>query len=599
MIFIRFSAFILLFSFIFSCKPSTENTKPSNQETATEQYSGKKAGNNTLIVHELSDPDKLNPICSQGAGATYIEHNIFMYLLDTDKEKLEITPWLAESRPTITEIPEGEFKGGLKIDYKIKDAAVWDDGSPVTAYDVAFSFKSVLNPHVDAEHQKTYIDFIKDIKIESNPKKFSFYTNEQNYAAEFFSGGTIYVMPEYIYDAKKLMRKYTIKQLNNEEELAKVVNENTLKNFAKEFNSEHFQREEVIGCGPYTLSSWTTSERIILKKKKDWWGEKFQPAKSFENFPNKIIYEIINDQVTAVTAMKDEQIDIMRSIKPAEYTRLLKNDEFKSKFNLQKEESLSYTYIGINTKKEILEDKNVRKALAHIVDVPQIIDVVNYGYAQEIASFVHPSKKHYNKDLKPYVFDLEKAVFYLEKAGFTNIDEEGIRFREKDGGIQKLSFTIKYNTGNDKRENIAMFFKDNAKKIGVNIEPSPREWTVYLDECKNHNFDLFILGWVQEAIIDDPKQLFHTESYNGGSNYTGFGDFESDKLIEDLRRELDEEKRIVMLKKLQEIVYEESPYIFLYAPDNLMAINKRFLNAKTYVARPGYDEREMNIGMVK
>lgn len=591
---IRFVALFLFFTSFYACtnNSSVENSNASNNST---EYTGKKLGDKNLIVHALADPDKLNPLCSQGAGAAYIEHNVFMYLLDVDKENLEIIPWLAEARPTITEITEGEFKGGLKIDYKIKDAAVWDNGTPVTAYDVAFSLKTTMNPHVDAEHQRTYIDFIKDIKIESNPKVFSLYTNEKNYAAEFFSGGTIFTIPEYIYDENKLMRKFSMKQLSNAKELAKIRDNDDLKNFAKHFNSEHFQREEVVGCGPYTMESWTTSERIILKKKKNWWGEKHQPAKSFENFPEEIIYEIINDQVTAVTAMKDEQIDIMRSIKPAEYARLLKNEGFLNKFNLAKEESLSYTYIGVNSKKGALQNKSVRKALAHIVNVPQIIEVVNYGYAQEIASFVHPSKKHYNTELKPYEFSLEKAVALLDEAGYTQLDEDGIRYKEVDGEIQKLSFTIKFNSGNDKRENISMFLKENAKKIGINVEPVAREWTVYLDECTNHDFDMFVLGWVQEAIIDDPKQLFHTEAYNGGSNYTGFGDAYSDKLIEGLRRELDEPKRIEMLKELQALVQDEATYIFLYAPDNLMAIHKRFQSAKTYVARPGYDEREMNL----
>ena len=583
----KFKSFFLIAIVIslFSC---TNSSKPEENLN--------KLNINRVVIHELSDPDKLNPLCSQGAGAVYIEHNIFMYLLDVDKEKLEIVPWLAKSRPTITEITEGEFKGGLKIDYEIKEAAVWDNGTPVTAYDVAFSVKCILNPHVDAEHQKTYVDFLKDIIIDKeNPKKFSFLTNEKNYAAEFFSGGTTYILPEYIYDEEKLMRNFTLKQLNNSKELERVRDDINLRKFAKSFNSENFQREVVVGSGAYYFDYWKTGENIILKKKKDWWGEKYQPAKSFENFPDEIVYKIIKDQVTATTALKDGQIGLMRSMKPSDYDNLLGNKKFNEKFILRREQSLSYTYIGINTKKEILEDKNVRKAIAHIVNVPQIIDVVNYGYAQEIASFVHPSKPHYNTDITPYEYDLEKAIEYLEKAGFVNYNDDGIRYREVDGEEQILDFTIKYNIGNERRETIALFVKQNAKKIGMNIEPKKIEWAVYLEQCKNHEIDLFLLGWIQEAIIDDPKQLFHTESYHGGSNYTGFGNEYSDKLIEDLRKELDEEKRIEMLKELQVLVYDEVPYIFLYAPDNLIAISKKFANPKTYIARPGYDERELKL----
>lgn len=573
--------------------------KPSNISEEKEQntaYQGKKAGINQVIIHELSDPDKLNPITSTGAGATYIEHNIFMYLLDVDKENLSVVPWLAKARPTITSIAEGEYAGGLKIDYEIKAEAVWDNGTPVTGYDVAFSLKATLNPHVDSEHQRPYIDFVKHIEInKENPKQFTLYTKEQNYAAEFSTGGTVYTIPEYVYDPKGLMKKYTLQQLSNKNLLAKIQDDKDLRQFAADFNSEKYQRDVVQGCGAYTFESWKTSERIILKKKENWWGEKYVGEKSFENYPEQLTYEIINDQVTAVTAMKDEGIDIMRNIKPSAFKQLQKNTDFKQKYFLQAEDQLSYTYIGINTRKGVLQDKRIRKALAHIVNVPQIIEVINYGYAKEISSFIHPSKKYYNKELNPYHYDLNQAVKYLEEAGYTQFNADGIRYKEVDGEEKPLKLTIKYNTGNDRRENIALFMKENAKKVGIDLEVLGKEWTVYLDECKNHQFDLYILGWIQEAVLDDPKQLFHTDMYNGGSNYTGFGDAYSDQLIDKIRTEMDETKRNEMLKELQAIVQDQVPYIFLYAPDNLMAISKRFGNAKTYVARPGYDEREMKL----
>ena len=594
---IIFSLSVLLF--LNACTSNTNNANNTEDYSAL-AYNGKKTNNNTVVVHELSDPDKLNPITSSGAGATYIEHNIFMYLLDVDKEKLEVIPWLAKARPTITEITDGEFEGGLKIAYEIKAAAVWDNGSPVTGYDVAFSLKATMNPHVDAEHQRPYIEFIKHIEIDKeNPKKFSLYTKEKNYAAEFSSGGTIYTVPEYVYDEEGYMKNYTLKQLANKAEVSKIREEENLRLFAKKFNSEYFQREKIEGCGPYAFESWETSQRIVLKKKANWWGTKHQTAKSFENFPDQITYEIINDQVTAVTAMKDESIDLMRSIRPSEFKALLKNKSFNEKYFLKAEEMMSYTYIGVNMRNELLKEKNVRKALAHIVDVPQIIDIINYGYAKEISCFVHPNKKYYNSDLKPYEFSLQKAASFLDKAGYTEFDNDNVRYKMVDGEKKRLSFSIKYNTGNDRRENISLFMKENARKIGIKINVEPKEWTVYLDECKNHNFDMYVLGWVQEAVLDDPKQLFHSDAYNGGSNYVGFGDAYSDELIENIRTEMNDDKRAEMMKELQAIIHEEVPYIFLYAPDNLMAISKRFGNAKTYVARPGYDERELKLAPFK
>lgn len=594
---IKITVYINLFliSLLLACEPSQKPAE-NNEEFSQLPYSGKKANNNTLVVHELGDPDKLNPVTSQGAGSTYIEHNIFMYLLDVDKEKLEIIPWLAKTRPVITEITEGEFAGGLKIDYEIKAEAVWDNGTPVTGYDVDFSMKATMNPHVDAEHQRPYVEFIKKIEIDKvNPKKFSFYTKEKNYAAEFSSGGTVFTLPEYIYDPKGLMKKYSIEQMSNKESLKKIYEDKDFRQFAKDFNSETYQREKVEGCGPYEFISWVTGERIILKRKANWWGEAYKNEKSFENYPAEIVYEIIADQVTAVTAMKDEAIDLMRSVKPSEYANMLKSKSFNEKFYLKAEDQLSYTYIGVNTKNEILQDKKVRQALAHLVDVDQIIKTIFYGYAKKLHSFVHPSKTYFNDTLTGYDFNLEKAVELLEQAGYTEFNDKGIRYKVEGGEEKTLSFSIKFNNGNDQRENIAMFLKENARKVGVDIDVQGKEWSVYLEECKSHNFDLYVLGWVQEAVLDDPKQLFHTEAYNGGSNYVGFGDAYSDKLIDDIRTEMDDAKRGEKMKELQAIIHEESPYIFLFIPENLMAVSKRYEKLKTYVARPGYDERELKL----
>ena len=585
------SLFALNLLFLFAC--NTNDVVYTDVNLADLPYEGEK-NTKELLVHELSDPDKLNPLTSQGAGSSYIEHCMFMYLLDIDKEKLEVIPWLAKERPKISELTEGPYK--LKIDYEIRKEAIWDNGTPVTAYDVDFSFKTTKNPHVDAEHQRPYIDFVADIIIdEENPKKFSFLTNELHYSAEFSSGGVNYIIPEYIYDPEQLMRKFSLKQLSDKDEIEQIRGDLDLITFAESFNGEKFQREPgfVVGCGPYSLEEWTTGQRVVLKKKENWWGNALAGTQSFDNHPEKIIYEIINDKVTAVTATKDEQIDIMRGVSPYNFKELSKDKAFNSKFFMFNTDFLSYTYIGLNMRHPILKEKEVRQALAHCVNVPQIIEIIMYGYAKPIGSFVHPSKSHYNTALKPYEFNLTIAKNLLASAGWIDSDQDGVLDKEIDGINTPLRLSIKFNSGNDSREKICLFLKEHAKKIGIDLEIQVKEWTVYLDECTNHEFDMYVLGWVQEAVLDDPKQLFHTDAYNGGSNYTGFGDAYTDVLIDNLRKEMNDEKRTKMFKELQAIVHEEVPYILLYTPDNLLTISKRFGNAQPYIARPGYEEREL------
>lgn len=550
-----------------------------------------------MIVHELSDPQRLNPITSTDASATYIEYNIFMYLLDVNKETLELNPSLAKQRPIIRELKEGAFAGGIAIEYEIRPEAVWDNGQPVAARDVEFTFKAVKNPLSDCENLRPYLDFISHMEIDKdNPKKFTLYSKEPFFAAESHSGFQAFIIPEYIYDPKGLMKEFTISQLSDPATVIKLRGHPKIIEFANDFNSEKYQRERgyVVGCGPYEFVSWTTGPRIILQKKKNWWGDNLAAtAVNFDARPQRLIYEIINDRTTAATALKDEALDISDAMREKDFADLKNNESFTRMYHLFTPPQLSYVYIGLNMKHSILSDINVRKALAHAVDRNKIMEVLLYGLAAPVNGPVNPAKKYYNHQLEGYEFDLNKAQLLLDQSGWKDTDGDGVRDKTVEGKRMKMSFVYKYNAGNDTREKIGLFFKENCKKIGVEIEILAREWTVFLDEIKKHNFDIYCGAWIADPTEDDPKQLWHTASYNGGSNYVGFGDARSDLLIETLRREMDIQRRDELYKEYQEMVAGQVPYIFLYTPNARIVMSKRFANAKAYTARPGYTEREL------
>ncbi|MDX2001573.1 MAG: ABC transporter substrate-binding protein [Chitinophagales bacterium] len=570
------------------------------QQTACGDVTFKKGNTNEVIIHELADPDKLNPVNSTSAGATYIEYNIFMYLLDVDKEKLEVNPSLAVARPTITKLEEGPYKGGMSLSFEIRPEAMWDNGTPVTAKDVEFTYKAVKNPMVESEQQKPYCDFLVHMDIDpANPKKFTLYTNQLSAEAEFSLGGSCYILPEYVYDPKGIMRKYSIDELSNPANVSKLKADANIIAFAKEFNSEKYQREKgyVVGCGPYQFESWATGQRIILSKKANWWGDQLaDKAVNFKALPAKITYEILNDWTTAVTAMKDEGIDVERNIEAKLFSDLNKNEAFKCKYEINTPQELSYVYIGMNMKNPKLQDVRVRKALAYLVNRQQIIDVLNYGFAAPTFGMIHPSKKYYNDQLDPYNFDPSKASTLLDEAGWKDSDGDNIRDKVVNGKKEQLKLVFKYNAENPTRQRIGLFLKEQAKKIGVEIEILGKEWTVFIDETKKHDFELFCGAWISDPISDDPKQIWHTSSADGGSNYVYFGNTRSDQVIDAIRTELDESKRNEYYKEFQKIVNEEVPYIFLYTPKNRLCISKRFENAKAYTARPGYSEREFVVG---
>ena len=153
--------------------------------------------------------------------------------------------------------------------------------------------------------------------------------------------------------------------------------------------------------------------------------------------------------------------------------------------------------------------------------------------------------------------------------------------------LTKLTLEYKYNAGNETRKNIGLILKEDAKKIGIDMNIVSREWTVFLQDLDKHQFEIYCGSWVGDPNVEDPKQIFHSASANGGSNYVSYGDNISDALIDKIRVELNEDIRKELYLRFQEKVHYDLPYIFLFAPKERMAFSKRF-ETKSYPARPGY-----------
>jgi peptide/nickel transport system substrate-binding protein len=560
----------------------------------------KRVGVNDVYVHLSSDLDKINPIISTSANASLVERFIFDGMTTSDPTSLELIPTVAVSRATLEEMTMevyGESKEGLAITYVIRPEAVWDDGTPITAKDYEFALKVIKNPKVDCPSLRPYFEFIFDIKIDPNdPKKFTIYTQDKYILSESASGGYLY--PKHLYDPEGYMDNFTIIELTDPANRERLGADLNIIKFAEMFNSEKYSRDPafVNGSGPYKLKEWATGQRVVLEKKENWWGEQFVGKEAgFSNYPDKIVYEIIVDNTTAVTAMKDESIDIMKRIPSKDYVDLKENERFNALFNLHEPIDPSYGFIAFNLENPKLSDKRVRQAMSMALDYETLLKVIYYDLAVRAYSPVHPNKAHHNKSITPYPFDLNKAKALLDESGWIDADGNGVREKNIDGKVVEMKLEFLVPSGSEAGENTALMLKNNLAKLGIDIEIITKEFTVFIEETKAHDFELCTMAWSMGPDLDDFKQIWHTESINGGSNYTGFGNAYTDELIDKIRYEQDEAKRTAMYKEFQEIVHEEAPYIFLFTSFNKMAFHKRFDNAEPYLLRPGHFENEFKL----
>lgn len=553
----------------------------------------KKAGDPNLVIHNLGDPDKLNPLTSSSADASYIQAHIYAPLLAYDPATLELEPYMAITRPKITEITEGEFANGMSLEFEIQPEAKWGNGEAITANDVIFTIKAIKNPKTNAAVQRPYFEFVHKVVIDpNNPKKFTVYSKDRYFLAESSLGG-MYVLPEYVYDPERIMRRFTIEQLNDPKAQDALSVNPDIKRFGDFFNDGKFERDAqyIIGAGPYTLKEWKLSEYIILERKQDWWGDKVKDNKMLKAHPPKMIFKIVSDPVPALAQMKNEELDVMVGIKPESFIELKQDKEFNRMYELSTPDQFSYLYLGFNTKDPKFNDKRVRRAFAHLVNKEDIISSLYQDLAIGTNGPINPSKSYYANELPEIQFDPAKAKALLEEAGWKDTNGNGIVDKEINGKRIEMKVVYKFNQGNSIRKNIGLLLQEEAKRVGIDIQVVSREWTVFLEDTKRRDFEIMSLAWVQGPGLDDLKQIWHTSSDSpDGSNRVGFGNEVSDKIIDEIRITLDEAKRDSLYKEIQKIIYEEQPYVFLCVPSERVSIHRRFdaESRKTSSLRPGY-----------
>lgn len=574
---------IILFS--QSCK--TDPATTSGTATTDESF--------TIVSRLVGEPNMLNPALTIQSNSRRVMNQIFSNLVHYDTRTLKAMPMLAKELPTIEEITEGEHKGKLLCKYEIHEEAVWDDGKPVTGHDIEFSIKAILNPKVGAAPYRAVAISFKDIIIdETNPKKFSLVSDNYFLTGIIFTD--IQTIPAHVYDPKGIMKNFTIKQLSDAEGASKLADADPrLQEFATEFSNEKYSREKgfVSGCGPYALEEWVSGQRIILKKKKNWWGDKLaEKYPLLKANPETIIFKPMSDVTTAVTELKAGSIDVMTQITSQQYNDLKESTDGQANLNFHEPLQMSIYYIGMNGDRPKLSDKRVRRALAHLINMDEVINTTMYGYAERVVGPFHTSRPYYHKDLPLIEENLDKARELLKEAGWVDSNGNGIVDKEIDGELTEMKLEYLSSKAGVTGQKIGTIFKSKAKQVGVDVELVIKEGNKVAEARTKRDFDLFTSGWAQDPSIDDPYQNWHTGSDTpSGGNRFGFGNEEPDRIIEEIRTLIPEEKRNELYKKLQEIIYDEQPCIFLMIPTGRIAINKKF-EFKPSVRKPLIFENE-------
>lgn len=449
-------------------------------------------------------------------------------ILANDSASSEISSWLFnglfkydKNGDITTELANNyEFITPTKLVVTIKDNIFWHDGEKLSSKDVLFTYQKIIDPKVFNSIKSNFTE-VKSVKIIDN------LTIEIEYKKPYFKAlesWMVGLLPEHI--------------LKDEEDL-----------MTSSFN------KNPIGTGSYILKEFKTAQDIELIANKNY----------FEGKPkiDRILYKFLPDVNTSFLFLKQQKLDI-GGLTPMQITRQLNND-FENSFDILSNPSFGFSYLGFNLNNPKFQNIKVRQALSLAINRQELIDILFFGYANVCTGPFMPKSFAFNEDIKEPIQDLVEAKKLLKEAGY---DEKN-----------PLKFELITNTGNDIRVNTAQILQYQLSKIGVEMKIRVMEWQAFLNTVVTpRNFETILLGW-SLALMPDAYPLWHSNSAKlGGFNLTNYSNKRVDELIEKGSNTINKDDLSLIYKEIFKIIAEDLPYLFLYIPDSITAINKKIKN---------------------
>jgi peptide/nickel transport system substrate-binding protein len=465
-----------------------------------------------------ADAKRLIPFLASDSTSSEISSLIYHGLIKYDRN-IRLTGDIAKSWEV--------SRDGLRITFHLRKGVMWQDGVELTADDVIFTYNKVIDPKVPTPYSSIY----GPVRSVEAPDKYTVQVTYKEPFAPALESWGMGIVPKHLLEGKDL-------------------------------SSPEINRNPV-GNGPYRLAEWVTGQKIVLDASGNY----------FEGRPNidKVIYRIIPDASTMFLELKFGGIDYM-GLTPPQYKLQTNTAFFRKYFQKFRYPSFGYTYLGYNLLNPLFSDRLVRQAMAYAINKNEIIAGVLLGYGTPCTGPFPPESWAYNTDVKDYDYNPDKSLALLAEAGW-KMNASGRL--EKDG--KTFSFTVLVNQGNDARLKSAQILKEQLKRVGIELHIKVLEWQAMLhDFIDKKHFDAVIMGW---ALSRDPDiyDIWHSSKTKEGEfNFISYKNDEVDRLLLEGRRTFSLEKRKAIYHTIHAILSEEQPCAFLYVPDALPVLHKRF-----------------------
>ena len=509
------------------------------------------------IQGQVGEPETLNYIVTSG----YLTQNINKY---THKRLIELD---LDHPPAV--IPGLAVSWDVSADkltytYHLRSGVQFSDGEPFSADDVMFTYQTVMDPAVNGHYVRSglvdveKVERVDDLTIRVKYKK-------PYWKGLLAFGYSIKPYPKHWYERE-------IPKFAKEKGIEKWAVVPGQPGFGEVFNQ---MRDIPPGTGPYMYKpgiSWKPRESITVFQNPLSWEK--QEAPWTYNLA-ALQWRFVHDRVAMEELLRKGDIDVI-TVDHDTWADNYSQDPVIAKVAnhyVYDHTGLAYGLIVWNCRKSPFDDARVRRAMTMLMDRPTILREMDRGNGRIASCITKPTYPEYSQDIEPWPFDPEKARALLHEAGWRDSTGDGVL--DRDG--KDFAFEFKYPSGYPPYRRYAAMLRDACTRVGIRMSENPVEWSVFLEQYLDQNFQAVSLGVSNSDPWLDPFEEWHSsQDVPRGNNTPGWRNPKADRLMEAMREEFDAGKRAEMFHEFNRLFHEDQPITQLIHPLVGVLVNKRF-----------------------
>lgn len=492
--------------------------------TATSGSASSAAGSSTGSVNTAgftvqygSNPETLDPALNSAIDASNTIITIFEPLLLIN-ENNEVIGGQAESWEA--------SEDGLTWTFTMRDGLKWSDGTDLTAKDFEYSFKRMANPDTAAPYAETCLGMIDgfDAAQAGDPDALNVKASDD--------GKTLTIVLSY--------------PCSYFDKMAAFAAMSPVQQATVEANGDSWctSADTFVSNGPYMITDWTPSERIVLSKNPNYVGG----WDSSKIVSDTITLLLLEDSSASFAAYNSGEAVLIKDVPTDEIPSLTKAEDGG---DFYVDTILGTYYVSLNLQRDAFKDAKVRKALSLAIDRDYVANTIMQGTYTTADSIVGPgivdeSGYFHDNGNAPYISadyeaNLAEAKKLLEEAGYPN--GEGYP-------------TIEYST-NDAGYHVplAEYLQQAWGDLGITLTINKMEWSSFTPARRAGEYDVARNGWVMD--YNDPSNMLDLFCTSNGNNDGKYANPDFDAAI-DASKVADSAEHFAQLHKAEDILMEDT-----------------------------------------